>query len=192
MNPLNLIPSTVWACLCAGALALAAWGHWEANHFETAAAKSDLTLSNERRAAAKALAEKTALVLAKTNELESMRLAQEKRDGEAQATISDLHGDLQRSSRAAGGRGLHDPWAEPCRRDPANAPGAPAADPGGEDPAEAGRVLSAHLEGVLLDVLADADAINIAYASCRADAIGLRQKMEELSPRAAELIPPAP
>src|SRR5205085_9938417 len=90
-----------------------------------------------------------------------------------------LSEDLRRRSRGAGGPGLRDPFAPACSGEPAPGSGA-AAGAGGADPGQAGRLLSENLEQLLLALAADADSINIAYASCREDAVNLRAQFKSL------------
>lgn len=104
-------------------------------------------------------------------------------------TNQDLRDELRRNSRAAGGPGLRDPWAQGsgCGPSSAESPGQGAAGTNGGpgNPPEAGRVLSEPLEAMLLEDYAASDDINIAYAACRADAIMLRQTNSQLSPVAS-------
>jgi hypothetical protein len=186
MNPLDFVPKTV---LAAGVLAfgaLSVWLGFQASAAKLQAANARETLQAERTAHSTALAKQIGLVLKTTNELDRLRMQQEKRDGDAQATIAALGEDLRRRSRGAGGPGLRDPFATACRGEPAARPG-PAADAGGDDAAEAGGLLSAELEGLLLRLHHEADAINNAYASCRQDALNYRAKARELQ----QLSPPS-
>lgn len=110
------------------------------------------------------------------------RRAQEIQDGNAKATIERQRTQLAALSRAGGGGGLRDPYAEACRPrgGGGGAPGHVAAGAGGGagDAAEAGGLLSAPLEGLLLELTLEADVVNRAYAACRADALTVRGQPE--------------
>lgn len=177
----NAIPGAVWAV----ALVLAAWCWWDAAGDRDTA----VTTLGQLRTALAAQKTKAAALLAteigKNERLTGMLRAtldtQEKQDAESKKTVADLRAALQRNSRAAGGPGLRDPWATRCGR---GGGGTQAADPGraggGEtDPAEASGTLSANFEGLLLQLASDADDINVAYASCRADALNLRAVLKQ-------------
>ena len=116
----------------------------------------------------KTLSAEQALATAKNN--------QELTDAKHQKTIDDYSHRLRNLAGPAGR--LRDPHAaaaecRPCSvkpQDPATAP----AQPGAADPAQAGGLLSAELSGLLRRLTREADDINAAYASCRADAYTLR------------------
>jgi hypothetical protein len=178
MKWLDLIPSWAYALAVLALTALSVWLALEASADRVKAAHAQTTLATERLGHQKAMTKQALLVLKVTGELTTLQRQQEKRDGDAQATIAALGEDLRRRSRSAGGPGLRDPFAVACR-EPAPGP-RPAAVAGGEDPAEAGGLLSAELEGLLLRLEGEADEINAAYSSCRADAITVRAKIREL------------
>lgn len=100
---------------------------------------------------------------------------QEAQDREHTATIQDLQRRVAAAAAAGAGR-LRDPHAiaqcGPGGGGPA-APGAPAAGPGAPDAPEAGGLLSAELTGLLQRLTREADDINAAYASCRAERLQL-------------------
>lgn len=189
----DVVPGWVYAAAIVLLLLLVGADRIEIADARRDAAVEKALLEGDRAAAASALQERTALVLKVTNDLHSERLAQEKRDGDAQATIAQLGEDLRRSSRAGGGAGLRDPNARSC--DAAHAGSGPAAAAGAGDAAAAGGVLSAPLEGLLLELTGKADVLNDAYASCRSDAVTMREKLKELqspgsSPGSASAGPP--
>lgn len=92
--------------------------------------------------------------------------------GAKNAEISKKAGiELRNRTRAVGGRGLLDPHAQGgCGCSGGSATEAKAADggPGPVNAAEAGRVLSEPFERDLVALAAEADAVNVAYDSCRA------------------------
>jgi hypothetical protein len=189
----DVVPGWVWALICAAALL---WGggatavaYVKIAAAQSAAAGDRAKLSDERAKSATRLANETAKVLKITQELIAVRAAQEKTDADAKNTVDTLRADLLRLGRAGGAGGLRDPFATPCRSRPADRPGATAV-AGGENPAEAGGLLSAQLEGLLLKLASEADDINVAYASCRADSLTLREKLKVSRPQADVSTPP--
>lgn len=127
------------------------------------------------------LATETAKAKTATDALRQFKDTQELKDANSRQTIANLRNEVRAGTRAGGGPGLRDPWAPGCG---SGGSGTQTADPTGANPgdpdrADAGRVVSPELEGLLLDRLAKADVINIAYASCREDA---RQLRLQLSP----------
>ena len=183
-NLCNAIPGAIWACVLLVALL---WGWDTAGDLADAlAGKAEVQaqldglrsaiLVQKKEAAAK-LAAEIGKVLKLEHELGAARAAQETRDAENKKTVAGLRADLRKRSRAAGGPGLRDPWAAGCGSGGGGATPAAAAgaDLGAGDAAgEAGR-LSSELEGLLLERFERAEAINVAYISCRADSLKLRE-----------------
>lgn len=130
-------------------------------------------IAKREEAAATRLAAETAKVLAAERRASEIRAQQEKADADHVQTVQRLQADLRARSRAAGGPGLRDPHATPCPRGGGGADPAPTAtvDSGAADDTEAAGVLSEPLERLLLELAAEADEINVAYASCRAQAL---------------------
>lgn len=125
------------------------------------------------------LAAETAKAKTATDALRQFKATQELKDANSRQTIANLRNEVRAGTRAGGGPGLRDPWAPGCG---SGGSGTQTADPTGANPsdpdrADAGRVVSSELEGLLLDRLEKADAINIAYASCREDARQLRLQL---------------
>jgi cell division protein FtsB len=153
--------------LMAGALAVYQAGYLKGDGDRAAI---DQAAINKQKAKASAeLAAETAKVLARERELADLRAQQEKVDASNQQTVADLEGRLRALAGAAGR--LRDPHAARCGpggggaqgTPPAGAPGRPA------DGAAAGGLLSAELDRLLRDRMRQADQINLAYISCRAD-----------------------
>lgn len=183
MNILDWFNPTRWIVLGVVVLAVLAsfvgYGEWRASSAEAAESQRwELEVGRMKVEAAGLLATETRKVLALERQLGAVRAAQEKTDAENSKTVAALREDLRRKSRAAGGPGLRDPFAAECGGGGGSAEGAAAAgaDGGGADATETGRLLSAELEGFLIDRLSEADDINIAYASCRADSQAVRVK----------------
>jgi hypothetical protein len=197
----DIVPGWAWAGLLAAALVAncSAGNERDAAILEAAGAKvaaagHKSALEQERRWHAEVLAEVTNDVRTAEGDLRDALEAQEMKDAEAQKTIAALRGNLARVSRAGGGSGLRDPHARACAgpgREPPGAAGTAAAG-GAADAAQAGGLLSEPMERLLLDTIAEADTLNVAYASCRDDALSTRERLKELQlspPRPASQVP---
>jgi len=183
----NAIPGAVWAVV----LLVALW-HWWGEHGALVDLRADHAalqdaVEAQKEQAAKLLAAKTAEAEAVQLKLAHALALQEKTDEANKKTVADLRAEMRRNSRAAGGPGLRDAWAAPRRG--CGGSGAQSQDPAATqdragDTADAAGVLSQEFERLLLDQAEAADAINIAYIACRADALSLRATMEvlQLSP----------
>jgi hypothetical protein len=124
--------------------------------------------------AATKLAAETAKTRSAEQALTEAKNHQELQDAKHQKTITDLSDRLRRAAGHAGR--LRDPNAAQCGGGGDRAQGEPAtaASAGATDRAEAGGLLSEPLTELLQRLTRDADEINAAYASCRADAYTLR------------------
>jgi len=103
------------------------------------------------------------------------------KDRENEKTIGSLQGQLAARAARDGGR-LRDPNAAGCGgggRSPEATP-AGLASAGAADGGQAGGLLSAELTGLLQRLTSEADTINAAYASCKADALILRSSDSSL------------
>lgn len=135
---------------------------------QRATARYELALSNQKAAAADLLAAETARANEAERRARELLAEQEKRDAKNVNTVAGLQARLRALAGPAGQ--LRDPNAQPGRGcGSGGAIGAPAADPGSRPPdkSEAGGLLSAELSGLLQRLTFEADAINVAYASCR-------------------------
>lgn len=99
---------------------------------------------------------------------------QEKKDASTKTQVADLQRRLDAAVARNAGR-LRDPNGCGAPRQPAGA-AAPAAEHRAADRAEADGLLSAQLTGLLQRLAREADEVNAAYASCRADALRLREE----------------
>ena len=126
-------------------------------------------------------AEATAILAAETDKtrlaeqaLANLKNQQEMQDAANQKTVDDLSDRLRRAAGPAGR--LRDPNAPQCGPGGGAPPRdfAPTAVAGAADRAEAGGLLSEQLSGLLRRLSREADDINAAYASCKADALGVR------------------
>jgi len=161
------------AALTAGYFAFT--GHHQNIGERRASARYDKALTEQRDKAAAALAQATDQVRAVERALQDSRNQLEITDAKHQATIADLS---RRVRVAAGPAGrLRDPHASAeCGRsgdDPPATVAAPA-DDRAADRADAGGLLSEPLTRLLSELTEQADRINAAYASCRADAVAVR------------------
>jgi hypothetical protein len=180
-NLLDWFTPTRWIVLGVLALglisAVVGYGEWRASSARTAERQRwELAIGRQKVEAAQLLATETRKVLDLERRLTAALAAQEKTDADNARTVEALRADLRRKSRAGGGPGLRDPFAAGCGGGGGGSQAAAPADAGAgaADRAEAGRALSAELEGFLIEQAAAADAINIAYASCRADSQAVR------------------
>lgn len=158
---------------------------WATNQLEArgearATAKYEVALAKQREDAQKEL---DAAKL-KTQETESLlresKINQEHKDAENAQVISKQRKDLAYLAGTAGR--LFDPnYKGPGCRDGGSGPASPdtgGAQSGNGDTTEAGGLLSEELSGLLQQQAAEADSINAAYLSCRADAFKLRELLK--------------
>lgn len=133
-------------------------------------------IGEQKATAGKLLQVETDRANAATTALADFKRERERQDVENQSTIADLAGRLRTAAGAAGR--LRDPNASPagCGRGGGGAQGAnPAsASTGPADPTEADGLFSEPATQLLQKLTLEADAINVAYTSCRADAFYLR------------------
>jgi uncharacterized membrane protein YdfJ with MMPL/SSD domain len=104
--------------------------------------------------------------------------AQELKDHDHEQTIAAMS-DRLRSITGPSGR-LRDPHATGCRSGGggATSPAITTSSDRAENLAEDSGLLSADLSGLLQRLTREADDINAAYASCRADAFAVRQMLD--------------
>ena len=142
--------------------------------YQRASAEATAALEKQKREAAAELASETAKTRAAEQALRDFKTNQDIQDAKAQSTVADLSRRLRQRAGQSGR--LRDPNAPGCGGSGGGATGEAATAPGSgaTDPAETGGLLSAELTGLLQRLTAEADEINIAYASCRADAYQVR------------------
>lgn len=135
----------------------------------------NLAIDQQKAAAATLLATETGKAHAATKALTDFKLEREKQDVESKSTIDNLAARL-RTAAGLSGR-LRDPNAAGCGGGGAGAPGAdPAhANGGAIDNAQAGGLFSGPATELFQRLTREADDINIAYTSCRLDALSLRE-----------------
>lgn len=152
------------------------WGeHRHSKGVEEAQAQCTAAIDAQKIKAAGTLAEETARANQLTEDLATAHSKQELTDAFHKKTVSDL-GDRLRRAGGSTGR-LRDPNAETgCRSGSSSATGQTAAgtDSGADDGAKAGGLFSAGATELLTRLTTEADEVNAAYASCRADAYLVR------------------
>lgn len=101
--------------------------------------------------------------------------AQERADDANKEIVAGFEVKLRAARALSAGR-MRDPNATGCRSGGQDPGGQGASGPvsGGSNASEASGLLSAELTGLLDKLTGEADDINVAYASCRADAFTIR------------------
>lgn len=162
------------ACLFAGVKGIDQRGYNRAKAEATAA------LEEQKREADRLMATETAKTREAEEALRSAKQFQDNKDVQAQSTVADLSRRLRQLTAGNTGR-LRDPNAPECGRGGGGteAQAATTARAGPEDGAQAGGLLSEQLSELLQRHAAEADSINAAYASCRADAFAMRQSLDD-------------
>lgn len=134
-------------------------------------------IGKQKAEAATTLSTETAKTRSAEQALQTLKNKQELNDVDHQKTVAGLSARLHDLAGPAGR--LRDPAATApgCRPGGSGSPYQLAAAPyaGADGGAEAGGLLSIRLSGLLLQLVRDADDINNAYASCRADAFAVRE-----------------
>lgn len=179
MNPLAFLLPYKWVAI-AGLLIGAVVGcyalslHLEAIGYDHAANLYQGKIDQQKLTAAGVLATETEKTSKAERSLADAKNTQELKDEEHKTTVAGLAAQL-RARAGAGGR-LRDPNATRCGSSGGGAASPAAGTPSAstDDAAQAGGLLSAELTGLLQRQATEADAINNAYASCRADSISLR------------------
>lgn len=180
MNPLDWLSPTRWLMVAAALLAaLGAFKVWEVRTERVGYAKAEAyytaVLARQSAAASAALTVERAKTDAARQELDAFRVQQEVKDEHNARTMAAL-GDRLRGLLNGAGQ-LRDPHAGACADSigvPAPVETAAAANGGADNGTQTGGLLSAPLSGLLRELTAEADSINTAYISCRADALAQR------------------
>lgn len=175
----------IWAMKLGAGLLLAvglaagyfAWAdHQQGIGEDRATERYEKAISKHRLAAARLLAQETDKVRLVEKEIERWKQKQEVDDERNRKHVENLAARLRDLAGPAGR--LRDPRAGTGHGGDAPQGGAAAAACGGDgDTAQTGGLLSAELTGLLRRLTAEADEINMAYISCRADAVAVREIM---------------
>jgi hypothetical protein len=172
----------LWAIKACASLALAAalligynlWAsHQQGIGEERATDKYNTLIATQKVEAADLLAKETARVTATEKALQASKNNQEIQDAKNTKVVAGLTTRLR--DLTVNGR-LRDPHAgrgPSGNAGPGNATSGPGDCP--DHGAEAPGVLSAELSGLLQRLALEADEINVAYTSCRADAESVRK-----------------
>lgn len=151
----------------------------DAAQAELEVANFKLALESQRRTAEGLLASEKAKVGVAEQALKDALDAQQTKDKENGKTVDDLTERLRLAGR------LRDPNATTpvCRGGSGSAKvdAIATTDSGAANPAEASGVLSAQFDGLLKRLTREADEINLAYASCRADNLTLREAIAKFN-----------
>ena len=134
-------------------------------------------IAAQKKEAAAILAKETVRVATAERALQDFKNNQEVKDGGNKKTVDALSARVRALAGLAGR--LRDPHADAgCGGRSDGAHGSPATGPGNSpgDGADAPGLLSAELAGLLQRLTLEADQINNAYISCRADAEAMRAR----------------
>ena len=135
-------------------------------------------IDKQKKQAGELLATETRKTTAATQALTEFKTAQEIQDAKNQTTVTGLQSRLRAAAGAAGR--LRDPNAAGCGGSGGSAQGADPASAShrAADDAQAGGLFSAGATELLQRLTLESDAINNAYASCRPDALNLREALK--------------
>jgi len=148
----------------------------EGRGYDRAKAEDKAAIETVKREAAATLASETSKVRTTEQALQARADFQNLKDRDHEKTVADLSDRLHRAAGPAGR--LRDPHATGCGAGSSSPQGEAPSAPGDRpaDPSQAGGLLSADLTGLLQRLTREADDINTAYASCRADAYTVRSQ----------------
>ena len=146
----------------------------EGRGYQRAKAEDTAAINKQKAQAADQLAAEIQKTRTAEKALQTLKNDQELKDATHQKTVASLSDRLRTLSDPSGR--LRDPHARGCGPSGSGTPSetAPALSDRPADPAEADGLLSADLSGLLRQLTREADDINVAYASCRADAYAVR------------------
>ena len=173
LNPYRwLAAAVVLAAVASGLWALEA--HVEQRGYDRAESIYKAAISAKKAEAAATLASETAKTRAIEASLQELKNHQEIEDASHKKIEADLSVRLR--TLAGPAARLRDPNQTGCGGGGGGATSQAATGAGdsANDPAQAGRLLSTQLSGLLQRLQFEADTINDAYASCRADSYGVR------------------
>lgn len=166
------------AALAVAVVLWSAWQYIDGRGYDRARAECTAAIDDQKSKAAALLASETAKVRSVEQALQTHLNTQNLKDAENVQVNADKS-DRLRAAAGPAGR-LRDPAATGCGGSSAGAPGAATAGAGdraADNPENAG-LLSADFTGLLQRLTREADDINAAYQSCRADAFAVRRAPE--------------
>ncbi len=164
------------ACVLLAAL-FGAEQYIEGLGYTRAVAECTARVEKQKTDAAQTLAAETAKTRAAEKAVQELINQQDLQDATHQKTVSDLSDRLRRAAGPAGR--LRDPNATAGCGGGGGSPQGAAASATGDraaDTPEASGLLSADLSGLLQRLTREADDINTAYISCRADSSAVRSQ----------------
>lgn len=181
MEILKWFNPTRWLMLLSLGLALiAGYFAWEHNIRADEKTKVDKVweakLDKQKVEASNLLAVETAKVGALELKWSTFKNQQEIRDGKAQQVVAGYKNRIASLLSSNGGR-LRDPNAETGCRDSGGGPKSqtpPSPGNSAEHPTPTGGLFSEEASRLFIELTSEADQINLAYASCRADSLNLR------------------
>lgn len=146
----------------------------EGRGYQRAKAEDTAAINKQKAEAADQLTAEIQKTRTAEQALQTLKNDQELKDATHQKTVASLSDRLRALSDPSGR--LRDPHARGCGPSGSGSPSetSTALSDRPADPAEAGGLLSADLSGLLRQLTREADDINVAYASCRADAYAVR------------------
>ncbi|OGB26182.1 MAG: hypothetical protein A3I66_00585 [Burkholderiales bacterium RIFCSPLOWO2_02_FULL_57_36] len=146
----------------------------EGRGYDRAKAEDLAAIEKVKREAAETLASEIQETRKAEQALQDITNTQNIKDAKNEKTVVDLSDRLRRAADPAGR--LRDPHAARCGGGGSSTPGADPAASGDRpaDPTETGGLLSAEFSELLRARIREADDINDAYISCRADVYTVR------------------
>ena len=146
----------------------------ERRGYDRAKAEDQAATNAIKAQAAALLANATSNTRAAEQAMQDIKNTQELKDGTHQKTVADLSNRLRMLAGPSGR--LRDPNAVGCGGGSSSPPSEAATAPGAgaADSAETGGLLSVPITELFSRIVREADDVNNAYASCRADAYTLR------------------
>lgn len=163
------------------ALGISAFGLVHYGHSKGVAettATYETALSKQKAAASLKLADETAKTRSIEQALQTFKNEQDLKDEKHQTIVAAMSTRLRGLAGPAGR--LRDPNQTGCGSGGGGAQSATATATAdrADDRAETGGLLSGPLTDLFLNITREADEINVAYTSCRADSIGIRKKIK--------------
>ncbi len=172
------VDTYIWLIAIAGLSVLLGLQTLRLAHEQTENAELTSSYNLERLKAEQERGKQVGLVLTLERKLQTLTTEPETKNADNAEKVRVANAALGAERQRNGGR-MRDPWQEAdCQRAGPAVEARPGAGNRAEDTASPGRLLSAELTRRLDERAAQADAINLAYDACRADALNLRAARE--------------
>jgi hypothetical protein len=164
------------------AVAIVGYSYYQQRIGETrATAAYRQAIQEQKLEAGTALARETGKTRAAEQTLQAFKNQQEIDDAKNKRVVGALADQLRAAAAGAAGR-LRDPNASPagCGRGGGSAKGADPARAGGgaANVAQTGGLFSKEASGLFQQLTREADEVNVAYISCRADSFTVREVLK--------------